>query len=533
MAIILPPVFRSSALADGELEVLSVEGAEGISRLYRLELELQTAGAALPFPSDQVDALLAERCVVELAQDVKKSARSENEGVMEHRFHGVLSELEVGSVDQAPGEQARIRYRAVLVPRLWYLTRNVRTRLFQDLSVPEIIQHVLTESGLEADDLQLDLEEEHPKREYVLQYKESDFQFLSRLAEDEGIFFFFDQTPDREVVVFADHREAFPPYSLLQSIDGDAYAHVHYDPRASVDSAPGIASLIRRYKKPLAAVVVHDYDYTQPETPIHEVGPVLASGAGIFHHYLEGAEYTRTDTAPADPLPEQAARVALIRAQERALERETIHAGSTALGLFSGYTFELESHFDDALVFASSSPERRHAYLVTGARFVVGLSDAVQAAAGVNTLGFKAELTVVNLANPYRPPRETPRPVVAGLLTAKVADLVKSTGAEIDDHGQYSLVLNVETVGAPNLKGTTVRRFRMAKPFAGASYGMHFPLHVGSEVLLAHLGGDPDRPIIIAAVPNHTQQTPVDASNSTVGGFKTRANVVVMFNDHA
>ncbi len=534
VAVILPPRFRSAAVPDGELDVRQVDGVGGISQLYRLDLQLQTVLPSMPYAPEQIDALLTENCVLELTQQVFGTNHSGVNAQIDFPFHGVLSELEIGSIEEAPGESAFIRYRATLVPRLWYATRSIRTRLFQGMSVPAIIRHILEETGLAQNlDFELRVQEPHPEREYVLQYRESDFQFLSRLAEEEGIFFFFEQTPEREVAIFADEPGGLPRYSLLESIDPDVYAHIRYEPRANFESIPGLRSLSRHYRKQLAGVVVHDYDYTHPDVSNHVVTRVASSGVGVVQHYLEGNEYTRADRAPAEPLNVQSKRIASLRAQERRLEGEVLHASSTVLGLFSGYTFELENHFDDSLVFASMSPEKRHRYLVTRFSFVVGQTRAAAEVQSAETLGFHADLTVVNAASPYRPPRMTARPVVAGLLTARVADLVRGPAPDLDEYGQYGLVLDVETIGAPALNGSTLRRFRMAQPFAGPSYGMHHPLHVGCEVLLAHLGGDPDRPIILAAVPNFAQRAPVDASNATHGGFRTRSNIIDFFNDDA
>lgn len=533
LAVILPPRFASPSLADGELEVLQVEGEHGISKLYRLEIELQSVEPSFPYAPDQVDSLLSDGCVLELEQTVLGTSYGGADAVIVYPFHGVLSEWEVGSIEEPPGEVARINYRAVLVPRLWYTTRSVRTRLFQGMTVPAIIRHILEEIGFASgQDFDFKLSEEHPEREYVLQYRESDFNFISRLAEDEGIFFFFEQVEDREVVTFGDHETAMPRYSLLESIDSDALAHIRYEARANFESLPGLRTLTKKYCKTRAGVVVHDYDYTHPDVANHHATRVCEEGAGVIHYYLEAKEYTRADQSAADPMNSQIQRMATLRAQENALEREVLRARSTALGLFSGCTFDLEDHYDDTLVYASSDRNRRIQYLVTKSRFSVGRSDT-SPEGSVERLGFDAQLEIVDASIPYRPARQTPRPVVAGLLTAKVADMVRSTAADIDEYGQYALVLDIETIGAKAMKATTLRRFRMAQPFGGSSYGMHYPLHVGCEVLLAHLGGDPDRPIIVAAVPNFSQRVPVDMSNSTLGGFRTRSNIIDFFNDDA
>ena len=119
------------------------------------------------------------------------------------------------------------------------------------------------------------------------------------------------------------------------------------------------------------------------------------------------------------------------------------------------------------------------------------------------------------------------------MLSAKVADRAKGSPADLDDHGQYHLVLDVPMVEGREAASVTLKRFRMVQTFAGPGYGMHHPLHEGAEVLLVHLNGDPDRPIIVGSVPNFDQITPITARNATLGGFKTRNRVVDYVNDDA
>lgn len=540
-------VLREDAVAGGVLDewyVLQVKGHERLSRLYELDLVVQaTTSVGAPYPADKVEALLAGHYMVTLTQEVSEDA-AENVGVvhgaMMHSFYGVIRELEMLSIDRAShdGSEVAVRYRVKLVPRMWFTTQSVRTRLFQGLSVPEVVAHILDELGMTLDqDYSFRVIGEHMKREYLLQYQESDYDFLCRLCEHEGIFFFFEQTDSLERVVFADNNEALQDYLTLkafaESDEDTRFEHIRYDPRAGVvNKVPCFKAIHRVFRALPRTVAVVDHDYKRASMDAHASAEVIDSGIGTRVEYLPAKEYSRLEPAPPDDVLPQAERLAKVRAQELAAQREELRVDSTVLGLFSGMVLTLENHFDPDLVWVNERDDRRHRYYVTEARFSV-TQEGISLDEGGTNEDFVSALVLKNMAVAYRPPRVTPRPVVAGVLSAKVADRAKGSPADLDDHGQYHLILDVPMVGVKEQASVTLKRFRMVQTFSGPGYGMHHPLHEGAEVLLVHLNGDPDRPIIVGSVPNFDQITPITARNATLGGFKTRNRVVDYTNDDA
>ena len=135
------------------------------------------------------------------------------------------------------------------------------------------------------------------------------------------------------------------------------------------------------------------------------------------------------------------------------------------------------------------------------------------------------------LGVPYRPPRVTALPRILGLMHARVDGEQDGTPAPIDDQGRYRVLLPFDGVG--ELGGRATRWIRRAQVYAGPAYGMHFPLHIGTEVLLAHLGGDPDRPVIVGAVPNPATASPVIDANATQSIVRTKGNIVEEWEDDA
>jgi type VI secretion system secreted protein VgrG len=541
-------VLREDPVSGGVMDewyVLQVKGHERLSRLYELDVVVQASSmVGAPYPADKVEALLAGHYVVSLVQEVSEDADEDHHGAvhgaMIHSFYGVIRELEMLSIDRAHGDSGNVavRYRLKLVPRLWFTTQSVRTRLFQGMSVPEVVAYLLDELGMTLDqDYAFRVIGEHMKREYLLQYQESDYDFLCRLCEHEGIFFFFEQTSSLERVIFADNNEALQDYLTLkafaESDDDTRFEHIRYDPRVGVlNAVPCFKSINRVFRALPRSVAVVDHDYKRASMDAHASAEVIDSGIGTRVEYLPAKEYSKLEPAPPDDVLPQVERLAKVRAQELAVQREELRAESTVLGLFAGMILTLENHFDPDLVWSDERADKRHRYYVTESRFTVTQEGVSLGDGGANE-DFSASLVLKNMAAIYRPPRVTPRPVVAGVLSAKVADRAKGSPADLDDHGQYHLVLDVPMVEGREAASVTLKRFRMVQTFAGPGYGMHHPLHEGAEVLLVHLNGDPDRPIIVGSVPNFDQITPITARNATLGGFKTRNRVVDYVNDDA
>ncbi|MFO0604230.1 MAG: type VI secretion system tip protein TssI/VgrG [Polyangiales bacterium] len=531
-----PPVDNGDGTVSDEWFVLKVEGREGLSRLYEVEVTFQSVAALFePCAEETLEQYLDTNWTLQLVQEVhaneEDGAFEDVSGAVAHAFHGVLREIEMLPINARPGSAVHVGYRAVLVPRLWYATRSVRTRIFQGMSAPEIIAHVLEETGLQRDDdYELRLREPHPMREYTLQYNESDFAFLARLAEYEGIAFGFEQGEDRERVVFADHNDAWQRFEALEPF---GMPHVRHDPVAKANH-PSIRQLRRTVRKVARSVVALDHDARAPRVCPQDHTEAHERGAGVEQYWLHGKEYTHVDAAPAEDMTAQMMRLTTLRVQAILAARERLEAVSTVLALFSGTRFGLENHFDDSLVWLHRGRGQRREWLVVGARFRVE-QDFVSFGRPRDEarLDFEAVLEVQDASLVFRPPLDTPRPVVAGVLPARVHDLVKGPGADLDAAGQYLLMFDIPTIGAPEYGGGTMRRFRMAQTFSGPGYGMHHPLHLGAEVLVAHLAGDPDRPIIVGSPPNGENTSPITQANPTHGGFKTRAGVTVYTNDDA
>ncbi len=477
--------FQSEAIAAGDLFLRRMHGVEELSRLFEFELELQTdANAALDLAA--MDAMLGAKTWISFGPEAS------------YPRYGVLRELTLAS----PGDRGPTVYRAAFVPRLWYATQNIGSYVFQDLSVPEIVKDVLTEIGFaDGEDFELRLTGSYPKREYTVQYQESDFDFLCRLLEHEGIFFFF--THDgADKVVFADGNNAF---HALEGHDA-----IRFDPREnSVDSGETVAALSRVTRAMQQKVILKDYNYRTPSTPLRVEAPVLPEGHG--YHLWYGDHFKDN---------KQGQRYARVRAQELAQRRHVYPGVSRVRGFTGGTKFTLEGH---------TLHDMDAQYVVTHVTHSVTQMRSTSDSRAGNQ-GYANTFEAIPAATAFRPARVTPRPRIFGIMQGRVdGPSALGSSAPIDAFGRYKIELPFDVSGETG--GKASRWIRMAQVASGSGYGMHFPLHIGTEVLLSHIDGDPDRPIIVGSVPNHETLSPVTSNNPSQSAIRTRTGIVISFDD--
>lgn len=468
---------RSSEVQPGDLVLRRIEGAQELSRLYEYRVELMAPGDTGLSPEAQQD-MLRMPCMVLYGPDGQLP------------LHGVLRSFRMKST--ASGRD--VHYEAILVPRVWMLTQVQRSRVFQELDVPGILRAVLTELGLVEDqDFELRLASTYPVSEYTVQYQETDFDFISRLLEHHGIFYYFRQLPDQEVLTFGDSNAAFDHYGE----DPIPYAF-----REAHDvGQQGIHHIDHVFERRPAGVILRDYNWRTPRVQLQsEAAADGVVGVG-FHNYY--GEHFKD--------PGEGAQIARVRAEALLADRDLYEMRSTLWAVGCGHRFEVTGH-----PFGEVDQE----YVVTRVEQVL---DAGDDAAQIQ------RLTAIPFTVPYRPQRTTPRPRIEGIMHGFVDGEVPGTAAPIDTHGRYKVWLPFDLVGVPG--GKASRWIRMSQPSSGPGYGMHFPLHIGVEVAIAHVDGDPDRPIIMSSPPNAETVTPVRDENATQSKIRTKTGIRITFDD--
>jgi type VI secretion system secreted protein VgrG len=466
----------------GPLFCDAVEGRERLGEATTFEVSLVS-----PEPIDGA-AVLRRACAVSIV--VGSSART---------ILGMVTRI--ASMATALADDAR-KYRVTVRSGLALLEHRRRSRIFQQLSVPDIIRQVLADGGYPPGAVRMALQAPHEPRAYVVQYAESDASFVRRLCEEEGLYFRFDVGDDGEVLVLEDTSTAAPPAldALLPVVDESmlsSRALVAFECRAARRRRPG-------------TVTARSYDHEHPATTLESVA---ATGSS----FERGTEVYATPATTA--LRDGTDRGAALVLESLRAEAESIGFKTTAIALAPGLAVELASQ-DDVLGTARPS----------GKLFVVEVQHRWRA----SEPRYEVDVRAVPLAVPYRLPRSTPRPQILGLHSAIVTG-APGEEVHVDDQGRVTVRFLWDRDGSGDHRSSLP--IRVAQPNMPGS--MLLP-RVGWEVLIAFEDGDPDRPLILGRTYNAKTPPPHSlpanktmtslATSSSPGGKKQNA---ITFDDGA
>jgi type VI secretion system secreted protein VgrG len=451
-------------------------GTEALSRPFEFTLQLSTTAKSV----DLTSALGATMTVGVPGKD----------GLSRYLHGHVVTITEAGSGD---GHQF---YTAQVRPWFYLLSYNQDSRIFQDLSVVDIARTIFEERGF--GDFKFSLSQSaYRTYEYSVQYRESDFAFLSRLFEQEGIYYFFEHGADKHTLVLADSPESHTAYDLgeveyLPVTMGRNVVSAHLD---SWQSA-------RRMQA--GVYVLDDYDFVRPRASLAiKLAAPKAHAFADAEIYDYPGEYTKED---------EGERLVSVRLHAMQNEFARCWAGGNVPELGPGLTFKLANH---------PRAEENQPYLILGSSYEIDGGDLESAEGGSGGLNFHSTLAVMALSTPFRPAPSTRRPVISGHQTAKV---VGRAGDEIttDKYGRVKVQFPWDRLGESNAKSSCW--VRVAQVWAGSGMGsMHVP-RIGQEVLVSFLEGDPDRPIITGRVYNGGAMPPFELpAKAMVSGTKTES----------
>ncbi len=457
-----------------------MSATESVSHLFELDLTLFSEKGDL-----DPDQILGKPLAVTVAT---------GERLPQRFFHGLVTEFAQGGYNERLHE-----YRASVRPWFWFLTRSSDCRVFQQKSVPDIFKEVCR--GLGFTDIRDALTASYDKWDYCVQYRESDFSFLSRLLEKEGIFYFFEHSRDKHVLVLADD------VSRLTTVDG----------YATVPFFPPVAGHIRRERDHLnnwsfqksfqpGAYATRDYDFKKPS-------PVLAGTATIPRaHGCGSYEIFDYPGEPALQNPAALERLAQVRIQEMQVSQMVARGSGNAAGLSVGSLFTLSGH---------PRTDLNMQYVVLSSRIELE-SDTFQTGAGDSDSQFAISIEAASAREAYRPARNTLKPIVQGTQTAVV---VGPDNEEIytDKYGRVKVQFHWDRHGG--LNETSSCWVRVSQPWAGRNWGAVSIPRIGQEVVVSFLEGDPDRPLIIGSVYNGTNLPPYSLpDNKTQSGILSRSS---------
>ncbi|HCB12829.1 MAG TPA: type VI secretion system tip protein VgrG [Gammaproteobacteria bacterium] len=438
---------------------------EQLGRLFEYELEL-----------------LSERTDIELTEVLGKNMTvrvqlPESRGSGTRYFNGFVTRFSyLGMRGMRYGA-----YRATLSPWLWFLTRTSDCRIFQEKTIPQIIEAIFQQQGFT--DFKKSLSGQYPTLEYCVQYRETNFNFVSRLMEQAGIYYYFKHENGKHLLVLADDYSAhgtFPNYDEIPYYPPDVMQwkerdHI-YEWTVEKQVQPGGYSL-------------NDFDFTSPAKTLRQVVNMPKSHAmAKFEVYDYPGEYTEASDGD---------NYTKIRLQELLAQHEILQGLGVVRGAATGYLFSLTN---------SGRQDQNRQYLVVAASYELQ-SDPYESTPNPEWVGkpYQVRITAIDAQQPYRAPRITPKPVVQGPQTAIV---VGPSGEEIytDQYGRVKCHFHWDR--HDNADENSSCWIRVAQSWAGKKWGAIYLPRIGQEVIVDFLEGNPNLPIITGRVYNGANLPP-------------------------
>lgn len=480
------------------LDVLAFEGDEALSQPFRYRIEFTSADHAISkemmlmkAASLTLQAPVAQGFGINVQQPVRV-------------IQGVVTEFERLSTSRD-----ETHYALTLQPRLALLNRSHQNAIYQDQSVPQIVEKILRERhGLRGQDFLFSLTKTYPRREQVMQYGEDDLRFITRLLGEVGIWFRFtaDTRLHIDVAEFCDSQQGYEKGLTLPSVPPSGQQS------AGVEAVWGMAC---RHRVVEQQVSTRDYNYREATADMNAQVDVTRGETTTFGEaYHWGDNYlTAGNVHDRHPAPESGAFYARLR-HERYLNGQTRTQATTSCPtLCPGQVLK-----------------------VTGGEEVAGeFADGVLVTAMRSHARRDADFTVEFAGIPDSPdvgyrPEPGARPVMAGTLPARVTSTRENdTYGHVDKHGRYRV--NMLFDRARWETGFESLWVRQSRPYAGDTYGLHLPLLAGTEVAIGFEDGNPDRPYIAGVLHDSAHGDHVTIRNDKRNVLRTPANNKIRLDD--
>lgn len=402
----------------------------------------------------------------------------------------------VSSISQGVSEGRFARYYVTIHPWLWFLTRTSDCKIFQNKTVPDIIKEVLQEYGFS--DITNRLKASYRSWDYCVQYRETDFNFISRLMEQEGIYYYFIHEKGKHTLYLADDMASHDKMSGCYDIP-------YYPPdEAVVREDECISSWNITKELQTGRYCLSEYDFEHPKADLKTDSTIARThDRADFEIYDYPGEYVKSSEGDD---------CVKIRIEELQSQYERMRGNGNVRGLICGGLFKLN-------LFPRSDQNRE--YLVTSITHHVRIDD-FDATNGDTSSHYSNSFTVIDSSTPHRAARLTPKPFVQGPQTAVV---VGPSGEEIytDKYGRVKVQFHWDRLGKKNENSSCW--VRVSHPWAGKNWGMIAIPRMGQEVIVDFLEGDPDQPIITGRVYNAEQMPPYALpANMTQTGILTRSS---------
>ena len=455
----------------------SFNGLEGISQLFHFSAEL-----------------LSENHSIALSEIVgeKVSLSIELPNKTKRYWNGYVSRFAYAGRDDR-----FTHYQLEIVPWFWLLTRTANCQIFQQKTIPEIIKKVFQDHGFQ--DFQDRTQDTYPQREYVVQYRETAFNFVSRLMEESGIFYFFEHDESTHKLVFADKPQVHKNCPVQHK------TRFNYSPGAVLKDEDVVTDWDAEQELRTGKYALTDYNFQTPNTSL------LASVQTVAQ-IGDNTKYEIFDYPGIYTKKSEGDSVTKIRMQEEEAVHHLVNGSGNCRSFAPGFKFHLDEHF---------RKDQNGDFLLTEVTHSASVSDSYSGSGAGTSETYSNQFACIPLAIPFRPQRLTPKPVVQGPQTAVV---VGPSGEEIytDKYGRVKVQFFWDREGKKNDQSSCW--VRVSQPWAGKTWGSINIPRIGQEVIVEFLEGDPDRPIITGRVYNAEQMPPYTLpDNQTRTTFMTRS----------
>lgn len=483
------------------LLISSFNASEVISGLFRYEIEMMAERAAAP--GVKAKQLIGQKFTVHL------SINSDYENSPRRHFNGIVNRFTQGHADRR-----FVHYRAEVVPWLWLMTLSHDCRIFQDLSTLEIVKQLFDELKSTHPELVAYRDattKSYTKLDYCVQYRESSFNFISRLLEEDGVFYFFEHDKDKHTLVLADAPSVHKPCPNQGTAE--------YIPEGGWNEFESpVTSLDINCELRAGKYTLRDFHMQMPSKTLEVLEPtkIELNGNARLEIYDYPGEYARrfNKKERRGEVEPEATKLVKMRMEEEETPYAEIQGSSLCRGFMPGFGFKLTGHFDRAV---------NAKYVLTSIEHVA-----------VQSPWYIGEETDKDTGEPYqntfacipddvsfRPQRKTPKPVVPGTQTAIV---VGPAGEEIytDEFSRIKVQFHWDREGKKDDKSSCW--IRVSQAWAGQGWGYIAVPRIGQEVVIDFLEGDPDQPIVMGRVYNQELMPPYPLpKQDMVSGVKTNS----------
>ena len=432
-------------------------GTEALSQDYQYSMTVLSED-----PSIDGNALVGKRI----------SATYIDEDGRSRHFNGFVSRFEYNQQVEEPVKATS--YTLEMVPWLWFLRHNTDCQIFQEMTAPDIIKQIFQELGY--NDFREELTESYPTREYCVQYRESDYNFVTRLMEEEGIFFYFEHSKDKHTLVICDSPAGY--YNLDET-------EVQYTAIGQT-RVKQLSSWRHVYEFRPGKIAQKDFNFKKPTDGLvtDQTSQIAFDGSSNLEVYQYPGLYDESNKGN---------RLTKVRMEEIEADHDHVVGSGFYLNFAPGGKFDVHKH--------SRPGEEGRSYAIVEVHTEFRSNLGFESYDGDD---FENEFKCIPAETAFRPPRVAAKPFVEGPQTA----IVSTDGQEIvvDEHARVKVQFHWDRYGQKDVNSSCW--IRVSQVHAGKGWGMIDIPRQHEEVIVSFLDGDPDRPIITGRVYNGDNQAP-------------------------